>query len=129
MFDQSLQLFVRLAQQAGPDQFVPDSPLFGVKTTFSVSLVDFAIRFQWHAARAVDLGLGGAPATRPPALYAFDPEIGRLAITTPAYNTAVIAVNNKAFPYGGIELARLFDSEQRVVSNIGGRPRRGSGSS
>ena len=30
-------------------------------------------------------------------------------------------VSNGAFPYGGIELARLFDSRQRVVSHIGGR--------
>ena len=58
---------------------------------------------------------------RPPSLYAFDPDIGRLAISTPRYNTAVIAVNQRAFPYGGIELARLFDGEQDVAAGIGGR--------
>ena len=58
---------------------------------------------------------------RPPALYAYDPDIGRLAITTPAYNTAIVAVNQRAFPYGGIELARLFDGEQEVAAGIGGR--------
>ena len=58
---------------------------------------------------------------RPPALYAYDPDIGRLAVTTPAYNTAVVAVNQRAFPYGGIELARLFDGDQDVAANIGGR--------
>jgi hypothetical protein len=31
-------------------------------------------------------------------------------------------VNLHAVPYGGIELARLFDRNQRVVSNIAGRP-------
>ena len=36
----------------------------------------------------------------PPALYAFDPDIGRLAITTPTYNTAIIAVNQRAFHLG-----------------------------
>ena len=56
-----------------------------------------------------------------PALYAFDPDIGRLAITTPTYNTAIIAVNQRAFPYGGIELARLFDADQHVAANVGGR--------
>ena len=51
----------------------------------------------------------------PPPLYAFDPDIGRLAVTTPKYNTAIVAVNQKAFPYGGLDLARLFDGEQEVV--------------
>ena len=66
-------------------------------------------------------GSGACAATRPPPLYAFDPDIGRLAVTTPAYNTAIVAVNQRAFPYGGIELARLFDGEQRVAANVGGR--------
>jgi hypothetical protein len=61
-------------------------------------------------------------ASEPPPLYAFDPDIGRLAVTTPAYNTAIVAVNQRAFPYGGLDLARLFDSRQDVVANIGGRP-------
>ena len=39
----------------------------------------------------------------------------------PRYNTAIIAVNQRAFPYGGIELARLFDGEQEVAAGIGGR--------
>ena len=49
------------------------------------------------------------------------PDIGRLAVTTPAYNTAVIAVSQGAFPYGGVELARLYDGDQDVAANIGGR--------
>ena len=76
---------------------------------------------QANAARAIDAGLGRAPAAAPPALYSYDPDIGRLAITTPRYNTAVIAVNQGAFPYGGVELARLFDGNQDVAANIGGR--------
>jgi hypothetical protein len=55
-------------------------------------------------------------------LYAYDPDIGRLAVTTPAYNTAILAVNQGALPYGGLELARLFDGDQRIAANIGGRP-------
>jgi len=42
-------------------------------------------------------------------------------VTTPAYSTAIVAVNQRAFPYGGIELARLFDGDQRVAANVGGR--------
>ena len=75
-----------------------------------------------NAARAVEAGLGRARASRPPALYAYDPDIGRLAVTTPAYNTAIVAVNQRAFPYGGIDLARLFDGKQEIAANIGGTP-------
>jgi hypothetical protein len=77
---------------------------------------------QANAARAADVGLGAQPGRRPPPLYAFDPDIGRLAVTTPAYNTAIVAVNQRAFPYGGIDLARLYDGRQEVSANIGGRP-------
>ena len=80
-----------------------------------------AARLQANAARAVEAGLGRMRAAAPPPLYAYDPDIGRLAVTTPAYNTAIVAVNQRAFPYGGIELARLFDGDQRVAANVGGR--------
>jgi hypothetical protein len=58
----------------------------------------------------------------PPPLYAFDPDVGRLAVSTPTYNTAIVAVNRGAFPYGGLELARLFDGQQDVAGGVGGRP-------
>ena len=80
-----------------------------------------AARVQANAARAVDAGLGRMRAAEPPPVYAYDPDTGRLAVTTPSYNTAIMPVNQHAFPYGGIELARLFDGEQRVAANIGGR--------
>jgi hypothetical protein len=79
-------------------------------------------RMAGNAGRAVEAGLGRAAAEQPPALYAYDPDIGRLAITTPAYNTAIVAVNQGAFPYGGIDLARFFDGQQEVAGSIGGRP-------
>ena len=73
-----------------------------------------------NAARAVDAGLGRMRASRPPSLYAYDPDIGRLAISTRTYNTAVVPVSHGAFPYGGLDLARLFDADQDVLANIGG---------
>ena len=76
---------------------------------------------QCRAGRRAGPG-GPARDREPPPLYSFDGDIGRLAITTPAYNTAVLAVNQRAVPYGGIELARLYDGDQRVVANVGGRP-------
>jgi hypothetical protein len=81
-----------------------------------------AARMQGNAARAIAAGLGSKRAKQPPALYSFDPDIGRLAVTTPAYNTAIVAVNQRAFPYGGTELARLFDGDQNVAGGIGGVP-------
>ncbi len=81
-----------------------------------------AARMAGNAARAVAAGLGEAASRRPPPLYAFDPGTGRLTVTTPAYNTAVVPVSQRAFPYGGIELARLYDARQEVAANIGGRP-------
>ena len=80
-----------------------------------------ASRSRGQRGARVEAGLGRMRGERPPSLYAYDPDIGRLAITTPSYNTAIIAVNQRAFPYGGIELARLFDGEQEVAAGIGGR--------
>ena len=81
-----------------------------------------AARMQGNAARAVAAGLGRMRSARPPALYSYDPDIGRLAVTTPHYNTAIVAVNQGAFPYGGVELARLFDARQEAAGGIGGTP-------
>jgi hypothetical protein len=81
-----------------------------------------AARIAANAARAIAAGLGRARAVEPPPLFAFDPDTGRLAITTPAYNTAIVPVSQGAFPYGGIELARLYDGRQEVAAGIGGRP-------
>jgi hypothetical protein len=61
-------------------------------------------------------------AKEPPSLYAFDPDTGRLAVTTPDYNTAIVPTSRGAYPYGGIDLARLYDGRQEVAAGIGGRP-------
>jgi hypothetical protein len=55
-------------------------------------------------------------------LYAWDPDTGRLAVTTPHYNTAIVSVSQHAFPYGGVDIARLFDGRQEVAGSIGGVP-------
>ena len=119
MLDRGLDFYAR---QPPADAGLPDPVFFGVsavpQTVGSARLA--AARMQANAARAVDAGLGRMRAARPPALYAYDPDIGRLAISTPAYNTAVVPVSQGAFPYGGLELARLFDADQDVLANIGG---------
>jgi hypothetical protein len=118
--DRGLRFYERLPVQAGG---LPDPVLFKLftvpQTVGSARLA--AARLAANAARAVEAGLGRMPGEQPPSLYSYDPDIGRLAVTTPAYNTAIVAVNQRAFPYGGIELARLFDREQEVAANVGGR--------
>jgi hypothetical protein len=121
ILDRGFRFYEREAQAAGG---VVPAVLFGVavRPLPNGNAMLGAARMSANAARAVMAGLGGAPSAEPPPLYAFDPDTGRLAVTTPAYSTAVVPVSQGAFPYGGLELARLFDGEQRVAANIGGRP-------
>jgi hypothetical protein len=127
MFDRSLALYERFTERWDDDRREPGSSLYGVTTKFSEGRHFELARFQALAAEAVLRGMGDDPAAEPPPLYAFDPSIGRLAITTPTYNTAIVAISNGAFPYGGIDIARWFDSRQRVISHIGGRAPAGFG--
>jgi hypothetical protein len=122
VFDGGLDLYARLSRRR--DGAVPAPVLFNLDVVpqgiGSARL--FAARMQSNAARAALMRLGDKPSAEPPPLYALDEDIGRLAITTPRYNTAILARNNGAVPYGGIELARLFDRRQDPASGIGGRP-------
>src|SRR3954452_21146765 len=79
-----------------------------------------AARYESNAMRALQAGLGRQLGTEPPALYSYDPDTGRLAVTTPSYNTAIVAANHGAFPYGGVDLARLFNVDQDVAGDLGG---------
>jgi hypothetical protein len=121
IFDRGLELFERLVSEHGG---LPPHVMFGITRTPSAdgdSQLAVA-RMQANAAQACVYGLSRVRAEAPPPLYAYDPDTGRLAVTTPAYNTAIVAVNQGAFPYGGVELARLFDGDQRIAANVGGRP-------
>ena len=117
MLDAGLELLERTAQRHG------SLPLafFGVAPAYDHHAKGIS-RVAGLAARALDHGMGRQPAAEPPPLYSFDPDTGRLAVTTPRYSTAIVPVNQDAFPYGGIELARLFDARQEVVATTGGRP-------
>jgi hypothetical protein len=123
LFDRGLQLYERLSLAAPDGRGIAPANLYDVEVQpLGLSIREmFAARMQANAARAVALGLGDMPGSEPPPMYSFDGDIGRLAITTPEYNTVVLAVNQHAVPYGGIELARLYDGKQRVAANVGGR--------
>jgi hypothetical protein len=114
MFDRGLELGLT----------VRSSNLYGVRARTRAISDDlmFAARMAANAARAADAGLGRMAGAEPPPFFAFDPDMGRLAVSTPKYSTAVVPVNRHAFAYGGIELARLFDSRGRPLSGIGGIP-------
>jgi hypothetical protein len=123
-FDRGLALYTRWADEEGGGTLAP-AWLNGVRAEVGGgdgSKILFGARMAANAARAIDLGLGERPAQQPPPVYAYDPDIGRLAVSTPAYSTAVLAANHGAVGYGGIELGRLYDGEGRPVATIGGRP-------
>jgi hypothetical protein len=121
MFDRALDFYTR---QAPGDGGLTPSNTFGVDPG-ARSVPDsrmLAARMAENAARAVTSGLGRMAGTVPPPFYAYDPDIGRLAVSTPTYGTAVVAVNRSAFPYGGIELARLFDGQGDPIATVGAHP-------
>ena len=121
MLDRGFEFYERQLARAGD---VPPGLFFGVhahpQPAESARLA--LARMSSNAARAVAAGLGSARAKEPPPLYAFDPDTGRLAVTTPDYNTAIVPSSRGAYPYGGIDLARLYDGRQEVAAGIGGRP-------
>jgi hypothetical protein len=82
----------------------------------------YVARMAANAMRAVSAGLGSMEAEAPPPVYSFDADVGRLSVSTRRYSTAVFVDNRGAFPYGGIELARLSDGDGVPVGGVGGRP-------
>jgi hypothetical protein len=117
LFDRGLRLYARWGAEAG-GAIAPQLPFDVFSDHRDHDL--YATRIAANAMRALTLGLGDEPAAQPPPLYSFDRESGRLAVTTPSYSTAIVPDNHGAFAYGGIELARLFDGEQRVAATTGG---------
>jgi hypothetical protein len=121
MLDRGFEFYERELARNGD---VPPGLFFGVhalpQPTESARLA--LARMSSNAARAIAGGLGSMRGKEPPPLYAFDPDTGRLAVTTPDYNTAIVPSSRGAYPYGGIDLARLFSGRQEVAAGIGGRP-------
>jgi hypothetical protein len=121
MLDRSFELFDRWTERR---RGLPEANYFDVPSIDGneSSALLTAARVQANAAQAALFGLGEMRGAEAPPLYAYDPDVGRLAVTTPAYNTAIFAVTRGAFPYGGLELARFFDRDQDVAGGVGGRP-------
>lgn len=127
MFDRALGYYERL--QAGRRAPSIPSTLHGVRSTESDPRSDqeiVAARVATVVAQEAVRRAEGAPAERPPPLFAFDPASRRLAVTTPAYSAAVVD-QAIGLGYGGIDLARLYDSRGRPLGNIGSHDRSGFG--
>ncbi len=75
---------------------MPQTPTYPVKSKLTPNPPDMAARFVFLAARAVWRDIEKLPASAPAAMYAYDPSIGRLAITTRRYNAAILAQNSAA---------------------------------
>ena len=118
LFDRSLATYTRWAKLQG--QAVPQTPTYPVKSTLTPNPPDMAARFVFLATRAVWRDIEKLPNARPGSMYAYDPGIGRLTVSTPSYNCAIVAQNNGAFPYGGLDLCRFSDVDQRVAASMGG---------
>jgi hypothetical protein len=119
IFDRGLEWYERQVTEA---KGLPPCVFFGVGSEYGAGDDELtASRMAANACRAVQLGLHRLRGHEPPPLYAYDPDTGRLAVTTPAYNTAIVLDNHGAFPYGGADPARLFDGDQSVVANVGGK--------
>ena len=94
LFDRGLRLYARWGAEAG-GAIAPQLPFDVFSEHRDHDL--YATRIAANAMRAVALGLGERPSALPPPLYSFDRETHRLAVTTPAYSTAVVPDNRHAF--------------------------------
>jgi hypothetical protein len=120
LFDRGLELYRRWASEdpSGLAPAVQFGEPFHSESPESQTL--FAARIAGNAAQAISLGLEAVPSIEPPPMYSFDPDSQRLAISTRAYSTAILVHARGAVDYEGIDLCRLFDSEQRPVGCTGG---------
>lgn len=81
-----------------------------------------ASRFASHAARLAQLGFGTRKDVLPPAWFAWDPDAGRLAVSTKRYSTGIV-LRHPTDDIGGIEPARMFGAAGDPVSGTGGSAR------
>jgi hypothetical protein len=123
LFDRGLRLYEHLSYQKGArEPFRPSAELFHIGEQGTPASTMFWARMAANSVRAVSAGLGHMPAAEPPPFYGYDADIGRLAVSTRHYSTAILAVNRGKVPYGGNELARLYDGDGDPVGGTGGRP-------
>jgi hypothetical protein len=121
LFDRGLDLYLRWLGE-GPEGSVPPPVQFGDLSHHEGpdDRLLFAARMASNAAQAIALELALVPGALPPPMYSFDPDSQRLAISTPAYATAILVHNRHAVSYGGLDLNRLFDGRAQPVGCTAG---------
>lgn len=120
--DRGLETYEHLAAQYGGK--LP-SALWDVKGRDGAPVQDpvfSASRMEAHAARLAQLQIGARQAEQPPGWYAYDPDAGRLAVSSGRYSTAIV-LRHPTDDYGGVELARLLSGAGDPVSGTGGSGR------
>ncbi len=123
LFDRGLRLYEHLSYQQGSrGPFRPSAELFHIGEQGTPASTMFWARMGANAVRAVSAGMGRMPAEEPPSFYSYDADIGRLAVSTRHYSTAILADNRNKVPYGGNELARFYDADGDPVGGTGGHP-------
>jgi hypothetical protein len=123
VFDRALWQFAVRCEPLEP-RHLPSTHLYDVGESYQGvgSRRAYVARMGANAMRALTLGLADMDAEAPPSFYSFDADIGRLSVSTRRYSAAILADNYGAVPYGGIDLARLFDPAGVPVGGVGGRP-------
>jgi hypothetical protein len=81
-----------------------------------------ASRFAAQAARLAQLDFGSRRVVRAPSWFAWDPDAGRLAVSTLRYSTGIV-LRHPTDDIGGIEMSRLFAGTGSPVSGTGGSGR------
>jgi len=122
VFDRGLWQFAIRCEPLAP-RHLPSVHLYDVGREYqgTGSRRIYVARMGANAVRAIVRGLGEMDAEPPPPFYSFDADIGRLSVSTRRYSAAIVA-DGGVLPYGGIDLARLYDSQGVPVGGVGGRP-------
>jgi len=123
VFDRGLWQFAIRCEALAP-RHLPPVHLYDVGADYqgTGSRRVYVARMGANAMRAIVHGLGAMGAEAPPPFYSFDADVGRLNVSTRRYSAAIVTDNFGAFPYGGVELARLFDPQGVPIGGVGGRP-------
>ncbi len=120
--DRGLETYEHLAAQNGGR--LP-SQLWGVRGRDGAPVQDpvfTASRMAAHAARLAQERAGSGTVSTPRPWFAYDPDVPRLAVSSPAYSTAIL-LRHPTDDYGGVELARLLSGDGDPVSGLGGSGR------
>lgn len=116
--EQGLLLYSRIGW-SGSGPFPSRATSFGAPNGFpdgTQSPLITPLRMAIIAAE-LDVRLPSSRAKIPPNTYSDDADFGRLAISTPSYNGAVIKPVAQA--EGGLDLSRLYDARQRPLTTLG----------